>query len=216
MITLDGTVWEPLSGYGLDYNWNLQAHIVGIDGQVAELKPILQKPITNAVGTRPAKSGVVNTSPSAVDQSTGSRSLLGYYVYRDGVQITPNLVLATQYTDIDLPLGMYTYYVTAKYTLCESEPSNEVVVVIDAINELTNSMINVYPVPAKDYVTVEVSDDIRELRVLNYVGQVVLEQNVIKEKSFQLNTSTLSSGTYMIEFTSENGNVASRRLVIAR
>jgi uncharacterized protein (TIGR02145 family) len=28
MITLDGVVWAPLSGYGLDYNWNLVGYLV--------------------------------------------------------------------------------------------------------------------------------------------------------------------------------------------
>jgi hypothetical protein len=153
-------------------------------------------------------------SPTAVDRSTKNKSLLGYNVYRDGVKI--NTVVETQYTDMDLATGTYTYYVTAQYTLCESEPSNEVVVVITGIDELANGKINVYPVPATDYVNVEVSDNVRELRVVNYVGQVVLEQNVGQEKSFQLNTSTLSSGSYMIEFTSEDGNIITKRLVIAR
>ncbi|MCX6234523.1 MAG: T9SS type A sorting domain-containing protein, partial [Bacteroidetes bacterium] len=155
-------------------------------------------------------------SSTAVDRSTNRMSLLGYNVYRDGVKINTSLVMETQYTDMDLAPGSYTYYVTAKYTLCESEPSNTITVQGVSIDELLGSMINVYPVPAKDYVNIEVSDNVRELRVINYVGQVVLEQNVGQDKSFQLNTSTLSSGSYMIEFTSEDGNIITRRIVISR
>ncbi|MCX6234803.1 MAG: T9SS type A sorting domain-containing protein, partial [Bacteroidetes bacterium] len=154
-------------------------------------------------------------SPTAVDRSTNRMSLLGYNVYRDGVKINTSLVMETQYTDMDLAIGIYTYYVTAQYTLCESGHSNEVGVTT-GIDELANGKINVYPVPATDYVNVEVSDNVRELRVINYVGQVVLERNVGQAKSFQLNTSTLSSGSYMIEFTSEDGNIITKRLVIAR
>jgi hypothetical protein len=217
MITLDELLWEPLSGYGLNYNWNLQAHVVGVDSKVAELVPIAQKPLINSVGARPAKSGIVNTTPEAVDNTVNSRSLMGYNVYRDNVKINDALVLVTQYTDVDLEFGTYTYYVTAQYTFCESEPSNSVVIVdCCGINEFSNSMIHLYPVPAKDYVNVEVSDDICEFRVLNYIGQVVIEQNVVKEKTFWINTSTLISGTYLIEFMTENGSTTTKRLVIVR
>jgi hypothetical protein len=218
MITMDGVVWDALSVIvpTLNYNWNIQAHVQTIDGEVVNLQPITQKPITNATGTRPIDSGVINTSPNAIDQSPDSRSLLGYNVYRDGVKINTSLVMPTYYNDLGLEIDVYTYYVTAQYTLCESEPSNEVSIIITGINDLTEGMINVYPVPAKDYVNVEVSDNVRELRVVNYVGQIVLERNIGQAKSFQLNTSTLSSGSYMIEFTSEDGSVITRRIVINR
>jgi hypothetical protein len=215
MISLDAVTWAPLSGYGLNYNWNLQGHVQALDGQVADLQPLPKATIMNPAGTTLAL-GPVNTSPNAVDHTRGDRSLLGYNVYRDDVKINTSLVVPTQYMDLDLPIGVYTYYVTAKYTLCESDPSNSIVVAVTDINELTNELIKVYPVPADNYVNIEVGNDIRQIRVINYVGQIVYEQNVGKEKAFQINTASFNSGAYMIEFTSETGNVATRRLVIAR
>ena len=215
MISLDGVSWAPLSSYGLDYNWNLQGHVQALDGQVAELPSLPQAPIMNPAGTTLAL-GTVNTSPNAVDHTRGDRSLMGYNVYRDDVQINANLVVPTQYMDVGLDIGVYTYYVTAVYTLCESEPSNSVVVAVTGIEEPANELIRVYPVPADQYVTVEIGNNIRQIRMINYIGQIVYEQNVGKDRIFQINTSTFNSGTYTLEFTSDKGNVVTRRLVIAR
>ena len=59
-----------------------------------------------------------------------SRALLGYNVYRDGVQINTELVPNTGYVDNTVENNVtYVYYVTAVYTLAESVPSNSVTVV---------------------------------------------------------------------------------------
>ncbi len=59
-----------------------------------------------------------------------SRALLGYNVYRDGDQINTELITSTNYSDTDvIDNETYVYYVTAVYTLAESEPSNSVTVV---------------------------------------------------------------------------------------
>jgi len=59
-----------------------------------------------------------------------TRELLGYNVYRNNEQINTVVLLSTSYTDTDvLNNEPYTYYVTAVYTLSESEPSNSINVV---------------------------------------------------------------------------------------
>ena len=60
------------------------------------------------------------------------RTLLGYKVYKDGVEITEIFdIFETTYYDPDLNAGEYDYFVTAIYDDGESEPSNiEIVTVI--------------------------------------------------------------------------------------
>jgi hypothetical protein len=59
-----------------------------------------------------------------------NRALLGYNVYRDGMQINTDPVEVTVYNDTTVENNVtYIYYVTAVYTLSESEPSNSISVV---------------------------------------------------------------------------------------
>jgi hypothetical protein len=77
-------------------------------------------------------------------------------------------------------------------------------------------MINIYPNPANEQVNVVVNAEVREVRMLNYIGQEVLNMNVVKEKTFQINTSHMSVGTYMLEFIATDGSIVTKRLVISR
>jgi hypothetical protein len=63
-------------------------------------------------------------------QDDHNRALLGYNVYRDGVQLNTNPIIDTTYNDTAVENNVtYIYYVTAVYTLAESVPSNSVTVV---------------------------------------------------------------------------------------
>jgi len=73
--------------------------------------------------------------------SSSSLSLLGYNVYRDGVQINGSLVTSNSYNDMGLSAGSYNYYVTSVYddgieNDDESGPSNTVSVSLGVQNNL--------------------------------------------------------------------------------
>ncbi|MDO9577278.1 MAG: C25 family cysteine peptidase [Candidatus Cloacimonadales bacterium] len=61
------------------------------------------------------------------DQPSGSdnsRDLLGYKVYKDGLEITEIIdPVELTYTDAVLPAGVYEYYITALFHVGESDPS---------------------------------------------------------------------------------------------
>jgi len=216
MISQDGGVtWETLSGYGLNYNWNLQAHVVSMDGEAVAL-PTIPKTAVENPRSGGLTAGDVNTSLSIVT-TMADRSLLGFNVYRDNVQINDDLVYMTSYLDTELVYGTYDYCVTAVYTLCESECSNVVTIVVDDIDELDNMFVNVYPVPAKEFVNIEVSQDIREFRIMNYVGQVVYEHNFADgEVVTQVNTANYRAGSYLVEFTSVDGGITHKQIIITK
>jgi hypothetical protein len=72
-----------------------------------------------------------NTKRYEKPASDNSRELIGYKVYRDGVEIAEIIDPAIlTYTDLALSAGTYEYYVTAIHDLGESLPSNQDDVII--------------------------------------------------------------------------------------
>ena len=234
LITLDGILWESISAvYGLDYNWNIQAFVEGLgDGKSLALKP-LQKtgPVTLATGPMKldpdysaTNANLTQRTTSSVKESDNNRALTGYNVYRKGSVGDYALIgttAATEYDDLDLGYDCFDYYVTVLYSdlgaTFESGPSNirEECFYI-GITPVTSSEVKVYPNPATTSVMVDLTPDIRQLTVYNYLGAVVLEKSITKEKSIQLNTFYYAAGAYTIRFTSANGETFSKKLVIIK
>ncbi|MFA5510265.1 MAG: choice-of-anchor J domain-containing protein [Candidatus Cloacimonadaceae bacterium] len=75
-----------------------------------------------------------------VANTTSTRDLLGYKVYRDGVLInTINNAGTLVYDDLGLDIGTYSYTVTAVYTSGESEPAGPVTATVaPALDPPTN------------------------------------------------------------------------------
>jgi len=83
-----------------------------------------------------------------------------------------------------------------------------------AINDFTSALnVNLYPNPAKDFVNIETNFEIRNLKVVNYVGQVVLDQNV-DQISYQINTSNFGPGMYFVQIQTVDGVVITKRLTV--
>jgi archaellum component FlaG (FlaF/FlaG flagellin family) len=85
------------------------------------------------------------------------------------------------------------------------------------VEDITASTFDVYPNPATDVVTVELSEvgsvD-AQIEVLDIKGQVVSSEVMSAgQASVQVNTSALASGIYTVRVMSENG-VATERVVI--
>ncbi|MDX2000453.1 MAG: CARDB domain-containing protein, partial [Thermoanaerobaculia bacterium] len=84
-----------------------------------------------------APTGLVAVSPNGLDAEldwnpNSEPDLAGYFVYRDGVKITPLPVPTNEYLDLGLTEGPYVYTVTAvDLAGNESGPSNEASVAVD-------------------------------------------------------------------------------------
>nr|NQU91135.1 carboxypeptidase regulatory-like domain-containing protein [Bacteroidota bacterium] len=72
--------------------------------------------------------------------------------------------------------------------------------------------INVFPNPANNKVMISASEEITKIQLINYSGQLVLDQQIIGTNT-ELNLSELGSGIYFIKVFSQN-NVITRKLVI--
>ncbi len=213
LVSLDGAAWEHLSDYSLPYSWNLAAYVEGAKGAVIELPALVDHATYSNNGTLAV--GNAEVSPNAVDPDFGSKELMGYNVYRDGVQVNDELVLDNEYKDVIGFAGYFCYTVTAVYEFCgESGPSNEACVDIAiGVNNLENS-ISVYPNPATDFVSVEASSNIRSIVITNYMGQVVSTVKSVELTKTTINTSDLSAGVYFVEVETAAG-IEKVRIVIS-
>ena len=141
--------------------------------------------------------------------------LVGFNVYRDEIQINENVITDTSYLDYNLPNGTYLYYVTAVYSQCESLPTDTISVTLkwEGVNEFDN-MVSIYPNPASNYVYITVNNNIRNIKIYSNIGQLVYENNIVKNKTIKLNTAVYKAGTYMIQFRTNNGKTINKKIVI--
>ena len=127
--------WDTLLGLGLDYNWMITG-IVSQQDQVASNgtkksavigNSNVRERIHTANIEAPFEAEFTHKVRQTEPAQTSSRSLAGYKVYRDGIEIAEIFDPATlSYSDECIDAGNYEYYVTAIYTNPddESEPSN--------------------------------------------------------------------------------------------
>ncbi len=222
MISLDGSVWESMSqAYALNFNWNLQGWVQSVDG-VNALQPISDNgvygPVTaNAKLTR----GAIQTSSNvtvSMEVVKGSRDLVGYNVYRRGELIATTT--ETTYLDDDPSISIFMeewcYHVTAVYDNCESGFSNEECAIVTNTEVLDISAVSVYPNPSNNVVNIQLTNDISQLVIYNYVGQVVHEIVIAKDKNIQLDVRNYDAGAYLIKFITRSGESFTKKIAVTK
>lgn len=82
-----------------------------------------------------------------------------------------------------------------------------------SINELSTKIYtNVYPIPAKNNITVESSNVINKVKIINMVGQVVFEK-VIDTKLLKINTADFKAGVYFMQMEFTEGSITKRFII---
>ncbi len=76
----------------------------------------------------------------------------------------------------------------------------------------TETQFVVFPNPANDYLTVQAESAIKQVRIFNYVGQVV-EERVAGDSNYTLNTSAMKAGIYFIQVETADG-ISTQKVVI--
>jgi len=201
MTSFDGLTWESLSqNYGIHGNWNIQG---GVEFDKAFVHS------TESIGVN-----VVNKM-KPIDK----RGLLGFNIYRDDQLIATTT--DTSYLDNDTilyNLGMqFCYTVTALYDDCESGFSNmdcETSCPVGVKDVKLNSA-EIYPNPAKEIVTIKVTDDINRFIVYDILGNELTSVVIDSQRlSIALKVSDFDNGIYPIRFISKSGKSISRKLVV--
>lgn len=142
----------------------------------------------------------------------GKGSYLGLTkVYNGGELSTPTaakdtiiyeveIVADTMLVNIGIGNGAYWHYELVKTTV----PTSGVV------NNAVNGLV-IYPNPTFGDFNVSLTNGsmINAVRVMNFSGQVVLEE-MIKKSAVRISTEGLTSGTYLISVETNDGNVVQR------
>lgn len=69
-----------------------------------------------------------------------------------------------------------------------------------------NASVNIYPNPVKNTLTVNTSEQVKQIEVINTLGQKVLEYS----QSQNIDVSSLSEGTYYINITTDKNSIVKR------
>jgi hypothetical protein len=70
--------------------------------------------------------------------------------------------------------------------------------------EAVQSTIKLYPNPARTELYIEANDDIKEIRMVDMLGQVVFTAGV-QQSTYELNVSSFKSGIYFVQILTEKG-----------
>ena len=135
-----------------------------------------------------------------------------YNVYRDGDSIA-NVANPT-YTDKDLEYNTeYCYIVTAVRGDEESEESDEecVKTLGESIEELSSSLINIYPNPVENELFLATEVRVEEIAIYDVYGRQTMSRQVNETTSQQVvEVADLEAGVYFVNIKTENGNVVKR------
>jgi len=130
LITLDGTTWEHLSGYGLMYTWNLRGFITDASGKSYSMTKA-SAPAYKAVNADLAVAHVAPGANATIPQTAdvNAKDIMGYNVYRQVCdESSPmqflGMTLDNQFTDNTwgaVEWGTYKWAVEVIYTNNVSE-----------------------------------------------------------------------------------------------
>ena len=110
--------------------------------------------------------------------------------------------------DVVTTAGLYFYRIVAFYQNdCESDPVTIDVMIIDytSVDENNAENVAVYPNPTSGNVNI-VANAIKQITVVNMMGQVVMTQNVDND-NVTIDMSAFNNGMYIVNILTENGNV---------
>jgi len=239
-ITTDGTTWDNLSDFGLDYNWSVAAYVETLDGTMAALPSLIDDTEYNNVTTS-LEQGDVRETGVVFEDTESSRAFTGFNIYRMGpdemdyemIDFVPWEEDVTEYSYYDAdPFGPpypYTtcYQVTAVWEsetdYCESAPALAVIPIDDFVcitvtsidDPLAGDMTSIYPNPASDQVNITSSQQMDRITIVNYVGQMVYDSELSGEQNIVLNTGSYEAGVYVVKISTSNG-VVTKRMIISR
>ena len=230
----DGTTWDKIwiaAGQGNPGVYLLRAKaLVSGDLKQVELTPATPF-VPGQITATPAKFKAANRSIDTKNYGTmqltsvpDSSALVGYNIYRTDATgigsftvINPAPWTTTTYADTydpTLETGTFKYFVTALFqnsqnpglgVICEPH-SDTITVSFPALgtNDLSNSSINIYPNPANDVVNVVATSNIKNIEILNYIGQTIYTKSA-DAKQVQLNVSSYKAGVYFVKITTASG-----------
>jgi len=144
--------------------------------------------------------------PLAVDMSTG---MVHESTYNNNTNNTINFGLTTE----DEMFVTYIFYYKSQSPIGTFDPCP--LVSID--NKVLSNLVKVYPNPAQNEFTVEISQDLNientSFRILDIMGKELISADISDEIKFSINTSRLSGGCYYYQLISSGVSVATGKII---
>ncbi len=124
LVSLNGGAWTTLTAYSIAGNWLIHPYFDNAPAVLSH-RPVavVSTPVHNTPSTQLRNS---NATLQYLPNPNTQRSLRGFNVYRDGLQINPALVAAYTYLDEALAPGIYDYTVQAVHYSQTGPMSDEV------------------------------------------------------------------------------------------
>jgi hypothetical protein len=237
MINTGGATWDRISDFGIDNNWTIHAFAEELTTTTASLPTLVDNTVYSGNGELSESAAVENVK---VAPNTIERAFTGFNLYRQEVGVDADYVLyqtipyvegQTAYCYFDKAPAvkaqtLYNYQVTANWVgdtdACESAPAlnipmteDYVPVFVTEIGDNEASETKLYPNPATDMVNISSSQPMERITVLNYVGQVVFNQELSGEKATTLNTASYEAGVYVVRIETQDVTIT-KRVVITK
>ena len=208
--------WVSFESQGFSVNAMIRA--IGVAGAKASytIAPEMQT-VSNMSVIYTTNNPVATGTPKwSTPANNINRSIMGYNIYKDGTLLEA-LWPETNYTYQEAQGGQICYTVTAEYESCgESDPSNEACVTLVDVktNELSN--VKVYPNPSNSTVNIELTSNVSRVVIYNYVGQVVLDNNVTNETTLRIDVRNYEAGAYLVRFVTSEGQSLTKKVIVSK
>lgn len=133
-----------------------------------------------------------------------------------------------QYTFNGLSMGTYHIYpevvgkqtYRATVTITENNMSNTQVdfeigeAVISATKEvIEKSSVGVFPNPAKNYVNINASQKINNIRITDLAGKILFNNAIVDNSNYKVDVSNFSKGIYFYQLALQNGKISTGKFV---
>lgn len=84
-----------------------------------------------------------------------------------------------------------------------------------SINEQNKLNFKVYPNPMKEFALIELDKQSNvELSIFNLYGQLIFQNNYVRDQSITIANDSFKSGTYFVKIKSEDNSIGVRKLII--
>ncbi len=186
-----GNTWENLSGFGLNYNWNVEMYV--------EHAPPADSTLKMFVVYRSVE-GEDYQSLDTVDYVIGQLNF-EYQDYNINYEKAYNYKVNAVWTKegdtcvspfarrMDLPIFDYITILTY----------------IGLDENQTNSKLTLYPNPATSTITVDAENELTNIIVYDLTGKEVLKTNPLNGNKVSINIASLQSGIYLIKAKTASG-----------
>ena len=211
--TCGSDTWDNLSDFGLDYNWNLAFYVKDTSGREIEIHP------QNTGNLRTLSEFNLSGFNLYESINGGDYEWKDFLVYIDGEVSYP----VPEGPDGNLRCYKLTAVYESETDYCESAPftakdnpdEDYVCVTLVGNQEHKNNQsfqVNIFPNPAEDKVSINSSEAIRQIDLINYTGQTVLLKQM-NDKEVTLNMNGLKPGIYIAQIKTEKG-IMIRKVVL--